>query len=286
MKTGILVEGGGMKDAYCAGVLDAFLDKNINFDYAIGVSAGATCLASFLAGQRDRNRRFFTVHPKNPEYFGLYAYLKSGDIFNMHYIYDTLTNEGGGDPLDYDALLSNPTEFVFVATDVDSGKPRYFTKKDIVKNDSRPFKATCALPVFCKPITIEGHRYCDGGVSDSLPFKKAFHDGVDRLVVILSKPLDFVMEPQKHKVLYTLKLRKEPRVIWRLNNRYKMYNKQHSELLSLIDKKEVFVFAPKEQLSTYSMDTKVLQKLYDEGLFDGISGIADMQAFLEGKDNA
>lgn len=283
MKTGILVEGGGMKDAYCAGVLDAFLDKNITFDYAIGVSAGATCLASFLAGQRDRNRRFFTVHPKNPEYFGFYAFLKSGDIFNMHYIYDTLTNEGGGDPLDYDALLSNPTEFCFVATDVDTGKPRYFTKKDIVKNDSRPFKATCALPVLCRPITLEGHRYCDGGVSDSLPFKKAFRDGVDRLVVILSKPLDFVMEPQKHKVLYTLQLRKEPRIIWRLNNRHKMYNNQHYTLLQMIENKEVYAFAPKEKLSTYSMDTGELQKLYDEGLFDGISGISDMQAFLKGE---
>ena len=84
MKTGLIVEGGGMKCAYSAGVLDVFLDENITFDYCIGVSAGAANSASFLAGQRERNMRYYTEHVQDPRYISVRSLLKTGSLFGLH----------------------------------------------------------------------------------------------------------------------------------------------------------------------------------------------------------
>lgn len=105
MKIGLVVEGGGMKCAYNAAILDAFLDHNITFAYCIGVSDGSRNLASYLAGQRGRNLRFFTEHIHTPGYFGLRSFLKTGDLFGLQYIYGTLTNSMGKDPLDFPTLI-------------------------------------------------------------------------------------------------------------------------------------------------------------------------------------
>ena len=134
-KTGLVVEGGGMKCAYSAGILDRFLDEGIRFDYVIGVSAGSANAASYLAGQRGRNKRFYTDHIHEPEYFGFRNFIKKGNLFNLYYIYDTLTAEGGGDELDLAAVKENPAEFVITATDAETGKPPYFTKDDLKPRD-------------------------------------------------------------------------------------------------------------------------------------------------------
>ena len=101
-KSGLIVEGGGMKCAYSAGILDAFLDDNVTFDYCMGVSAGAANTASYLAGQRGRNLRFYIEHVKDPRYISIKNLIKTGSLFGLQYIYGTLTNSTGNDPLDYD----------------------------------------------------------------------------------------------------------------------------------------------------------------------------------------
>ena len=73
-KSGLIVEGGGMKCAYSAGILDAFLDDNVTFDYCMRVSAGAANTASSLAGQRGRNLRFYIEHVKDPRYISIISY--------------------------------------------------------------------------------------------------------------------------------------------------------------------------------------------------------------------
>lgn len=125
-KTGLIVEGGGMKCAYSAGILDKFLDDSIAFDYCIGVSAGAANTLSYLAGQRGRNLRFYTVHLDDPRYLSVRSLLRTGNLFGLQYIYGTLTNSDGADPIDYDAIMKNPAEFYMPATDALTGRAAYF----------------------------------------------------------------------------------------------------------------------------------------------------------------
>lgn len=126
MKIGLVVEGGGMKCAYSAGILDKFLDDHIQFDYCIGVSAGAANTLSYLAGQRGRNLRFYTEHLSDPRYLSVHSLIRTGSLFGLQYIYGTLTNSDGKDPIDYDAIMKNPAEFYMPATDAVTGTATYF----------------------------------------------------------------------------------------------------------------------------------------------------------------
>lgn len=286
MKTGLIVEGGGMKCAYSAGVLDIFLDEQLRFDYCIGVSAGAANCASFLAGQRERNMRYYVQHVKDPNYISLRSLIKTGSLFGLQYIYGDMTNEGGIDPLDYDAYHNNPTETYMPATDAATGKPVYFNKNDIERNKYQPIMATCALPVACRPISYQGHIYYDGGVSDSIPVEHALGHGCDRLVVILSKPVGFRMKPQGGKAAYTLALkRKYPRIVEALNHRHEMYNRQMERLEALESQGKAVVFRPSSEIhiGTYTTDPAVMMQLYENGVDDAKKEMKELKDFLNGK---
>lgn len=269
-KLGLIVEGGGMKCAYSAGILDAFLDDHITFDYVSGVSAGCANAASYLAGQKGRNKRFYTEFIYDPGYMGVKSFLKTGDFFGLQYIYGTLTNSDGAAPLDFDAILKNPAEYVVVATDAETGKPHYFRKEEMIKDNYLHIMASCSLPSLSHPIEIDGRKYFDGGVSDAIPIKKALADGCDRLVIIRSKKKDFVKQPEGHKAFYSLACRKYPATIKALNRRHLMYRACQAAQDKLVAQGKCFVFAPSDppEMSTFTKDDKVEEELYELGLKD------------------
>ena len=219
MKIGLVVEGGGMKCAYNAAILDAFLDHNITFAYCIGASGGSGNLASYLAGQRGRNLRFFTEHIHSPGYFGLRSFLKTGNLFGLQYIYGTLTNSTGKDPLDFPTLKNNPAEYEVVVTNALTGKAEYFGKETMVQDDYRLIMASSAIPAACRPVELNDIPYFDGGLSDAIPVSRALEKGCDRLVVILSKMRDYVRKPQGMRFLYTMRCRQYPHIISLIDHR-------------------------------------------------------------------
>lgn len=281
-KTGLVVEGGGMKCAYTAGILDRLIDHDIRFDYAIGVSAGSSCTASFLAGQRDRNRRFFVDHVREPGYMGMRTFLTTGSFFGLHYIYGDLTNSGGSDPLDFPAIQKNPAEFKIVATDADTGKATYFDKRDIVQDDYRVFMASCAIPVATRPVTIGRKTYYDGGVADPIPIRRALTDGCEKLLILLCRPKDTVRTPQKHLELLKVLLHKYPNMPRAIEKRYLIYNETLSYALELEKQGKALILAPEEALpvSTYTKDPAVLQGLYDLALKEFDAKQEQLSSFL------
>ncbi len=269
MRLGLVIEGGGMKCAYSSGILDMMMDDGIKPDYVIGVSAGAACGASFVAGQRDRNRRFFVDYVERPEYMGWTAFFRSkGNFFNLEYIYQDMTGAGGEDALDYDAIMKNPCELWAVATDAETGKPYYFNKSDLHPYDYSVYMATCAIPIACRPVKINGHLYYDGGCSDSVPVRRALEAGCDKVIVILCRTKDTVREPEKHQRLYRTLLRRYPNVIHNLDVRHEKYNRTLNAIRKLEEKGHALIIAPEKQLeiTTYTRDPKELQKLYDTAI--------------------
>ena len=284
MKSGLIVEGGGMKCAYSAGVLDGFLDEDISFDYCIGISAGAANAVRFLAGQRGRNLRFYTEYSDSPKYFGVRSFLETGNLFGLDYIYGELSTSDGKDPVDYEALMANPCEFECAGTDVETGRPRYFTKLDMTPDDFSIIKATSAIPVASKPVEVFGGRYYDGGVSVSIPIFHVEEDiGCDRVVVLLSKPRDYRMKPQGHKLIYDRWLRDYPEIIRCLDHRHEVYNAQLDEVKRLEDEGRAIVFyTPEvEEMSTYSTDPKLAMMLYKSGLYDCGQRAEEIKEFLK-----
>ena len=132
---GIIDVGGGMRGIYTAGIYDYLLDHQITFDYCLGVSAGSANLMSYLALQRGRNKRFYVDYADRREYMSLSNLLKKGSYLDMDYIYSTLSDSRGEDPVDYDAFSASPSQYVVVATDARTGLPHYFTRTDVKRDD-------------------------------------------------------------------------------------------------------------------------------------------------------
>ncbi len=262
---GIIDVGGGMRGAYTAGIYDYFIDHNIQFDYCIGISAGSANMCNYLSGQRGRNILSYTVYSKEPEYMGVGNFIRTGSYVNMDYIYSTLCNSGAENPFDYKKFSENKSEFFVGATDAVTGKAYYFTKSDIKQDYYDILKASCSLPAVNKPYFIKGKPYYDGGISEPVPYKKAFADGCDKLVIALTRPRDFRRSPLKNQWLMKLMLKKYPKTYSALLKRHIKYNRALDELEKMKDR--VLIIAPDDinGMSTLRNNVPAMKRLYKMG---------------------
>lgn len=265
--TGIVDVGGGMRGVFSAGIYDRFIEEGINFDLCIGVSAGSANLISYAAGHHDRVRRFYVNYAQRKQYMSFDNFIHSGSYIGLDYIYSTISNSDGEDPLNYDAFTANHTDFITVVTDGETGEPIYFPKSSIKRDDLTVIKASCCLPAVCKPIVIDGKDCFDGGISDPIPFQKAFDIGCDKVIVVISKPIDFRKSPQNHMPIIKAALKKYPKVFDRLTVRHEVYNRQLEEAIKLQEQGKVIILAPQDcyGVNTLTREPAALEKLYEEG---------------------
>ena len=271
MKTGIVDVGGGLRGIYAAGVLDYCMDQGIHFDLGIGVSAGSANLASFAAGQRGRNYRFYTDYAFRKEYMSWDNFLSQRSYVDLDYVYGTLSCADGENPLDYAALRDNPMEFYVVATDAETGQAHYFAKTDIRQDNYDIMKASSAIPFVCQPYAIGGRSYYDGALSDPVPVEKAFSLGCGRVVLLLTKPERLLRTSGKDEKLAACIRHTYPAAAKELCQRAKRYNDSVALARLLARQGKVLVVAPKDTfgVDTLTRDRDALEKLYQEGYADG-----------------
>ncbi len=265
--TGIVDVGGGMRGVFGCGVTDFLLDNGINFDYCLGVSAGSANLASYVSRQRGRNYRYYTKYSLRPEYMSAFNFVTKHSFFDLDYVYSVLSDSDGEDPLDYKALSQSSQIYKAVATSGETGEPHYFTKDDFRQDFYEPLKASSAIPGVCKPVSIDGTDYFDGGVSDPIPVEKALADGCDHVFLILTKPIDFVKKPEMFKSAYTKVLKNYPAVIKKLNIRHETYNNGIKKALELSKEGKVTIIAPDDgySVTAFTRNIRELNHLYNEG---------------------
>lgn len=267
---GIVDVGGGTRGIYGAGVFDRCMDEGIQFDYVIGVSAGSANGAAYCAHQRGRNYVFYNEYSFRDEYMGLDHLRKDGSFINLDYIYSVLSNSDGENPLDYDTMMSSPTAFEIVATNAVTGEPVYFNKKDMAKDCYDIIKASCSVPVVNKPYVVDGVPYYDGGISDPVPFKRAFEQGCDKVVVILTKPVDAVISNGRNAFAEKVLQKTYPEAGKRTGSCNAVYTQSVKEALALQKEGKVLIVAPDDigNLKTLSKDASVLDRLYKKGYVD------------------
>ncbi len=277
--TGIIDVGGGMRDVYGCGVLDRCIDEKITFDYCLGVSAGAANIASYTAGQRGRNYRFYTQYAFHADYMGFDCFIKNGKFLNLDYIYSTITNSDGIDPLDYERLNAYPGEIKTVATNALTGEAKYFDKSDYAPNDYTVLKATSCLPVVCKPVYIEKTPYFDGGLSDPIPIEKAVADGCDKIVVIFTKPPETKPSDSRNKTAAKLLKIKYPKAAKALEKTGEKYLSSLKTVLEYASSDRALIIAPSDccGVNTLSRDRESLDRLYRMGYEDA----AKIKEFIE-----
>lgn len=270
-KTGVIDVGGGMRGIYAAGVLDRCMDEGIVFDVAIGISAGSANIGSYVAGQRGRNLSFYADYSFRREYMGTRKFFADGSYIDLDYVYGTLTNEGGENPLDYDAFSSSPIDWRIVASHAVTGETKYFDKSDMQRNSYDVFKASSAIPLVCHPWKVAGEPYFDGALGDTIPIEKAFEMGCTKVVLILTKPADVLREVGSDAVIARLIRHKYPKAAERILKRAERYNEGVALAKALEQDGLALVVAPEDTfgVDTLTRDREAMLRLYRAGLADG-----------------
>lgn len=216
LSVGLVLEGGGMRGLYTAGVLDAFLDAGIKVDGIISVSAGALFGVNFVSRQRERALRYNKKYLSHPKYMSLRSWLRTGNFVNKDFTYYEVPMKL--DVFDDEAFKKSSIDFYAVATEMTSGKPEYF-KIDSVFEQMEILRASSALPVVSKMVVWQGKKYLDGGLSDSIPVDFARGLGFDKLIVVMTRPLNYQKKPSSGRLYKTL-YRKYPNFVKTASNRY------------------------------------------------------------------
>ena len=269
MKTALIDVGGGMRGIYAAGVLDCCLDEQVTFDAGIGISAGSANIASFLAHQRGRNKRYFLEYSFRKEYMSLSNYRTKGSFLNLDYIYGTLSNSDGEYPLDYQAIIDNPTILYVLACNAWTGETKIFYKSDLSLDNYDIFKASCAIPSICKPYFIDGIPYFDGALGDTIPLDMV--ENYDRIVLILKKPKDIIRTSRKDDLLARRIEKQYPKAAEQLHLRAVKYNAGVAKAKDLEKTGKLLIIAPEntEGVDTLTRDKGAFLRLYTRGYMDG-----------------
>lgn len=278
---GLVLEGGGMKGMYTAGVLEFFMEKELYFKNCYGVSAGACHLCSYISRQRKRAYRVALDYLKDKNYCSVHSLLTTGDLFNADMCYNRIPNEL--DPYDYKAAAKYGGNAYAVVTNIRTGQPEYMPLRELHK-DIMAVRASASLPLVSKNVKIGNEYYLDGGIADAVPIRKAIADGNEKNVVILTKETGYIRRQASGPMRNMIKLRyaKYPKVCELVSDRHSRYN----ETLRFMDGEEkagrVFVIRPKRAsgIGRIEKDREKLEALYQTGYRDAEACYDDLMAFL------
>lgn len=268
MKLGIVMEGGASRTVFSCGVTDCFLEEGLLPDYFVGVSAGIAYGVTYLSGQRGRNRKIIETYMPDKRYMGL-RYLFNRNMksfYNIPFVFEEVPNKLL--PFDYEAFAAYSGEVEAVVTNIKTGRAEYLP----VPRDDKEFRvvvASCALPALFQPVKVGNRYYLDGGVADSVPYKRALEKGCDKVIVILTRERDYVKKTEKSIHTISKLYRHYPRIVERLKHRAEDYNQCMKELYQAEQEGKVFVIAPESTLGVGRTEAspKKLLALYEEGYY-------------------
>lgn len=270
MKVGIVDTGGGLRGVYAAGVLDFCLEQGIYFDVGIGVSAGSGNISSYMAGQKKRTYQFYVDYSSRKQYMSLRNFVEKKTYIDLDYVYGTLSNSDGENPLDYDRFIKSPQIFLAVATDAETGEVKYFSKEDMPRDDYSILKASCAIPYICHPYGVRGRLYYDGALSDPIPVEKAFSLGCDKVVLILTRPENVPRTPEKDEKLASKIQKTYPVAAEKFRRRAENYNRGVARARQYAKEGKVLIIAPDNTcgMDTLTKDPKAMKLFYEKGVRD------------------
>jgi len=281
MKTGLVMEGGAMRGMFTAGVIDVLMEQGIVFDGAIGVSAGAAFGCNYKSRQIGRVIRYNTRFSKDKRYGGFRVLLKEGNFYSKQFCYEEIPLKY--DLFDYDTYEQNPMEFYVVCTDVDTGKAVHHKYENRHDHGLDWIRASASMPMVSQIVEIDGRKYLDGALADSIPVSFFESIGYDRNVVILTQPLGFRKKPDTLLPVMKWHYRKYPKLVESMENRHVQYNASLDHILEREQAGELLVIRPPEKLpiGRTEKDPEKLRRVYEIGRQTAQARIADIRAFLD-----
>ncbi len=280
-KKGLILEGGAMRGLFTAGVIDVFLENGIQFDGAVGTSAGATFGCNFKSRQPGRVLRYNKKYAGDSRYCSISSLIKTGNLYNADFCYRRLPDEL--DQFDYETYRKNPLEFYCVVTDVVTGKPMYKKLDTCDQTDLTWMRASASMPLVSKVVEVDGYKLLDGGITDSIPLAYFEELGYNKNVVVLTQPRKY--EKQRSGALWLMKLllKKYPEVVKAMEKRHEVYNLQKKEVFEKADREDLIVICPEKPLgiSRTEKNPDELQRCYDLGRRAALTNLERVRSFLK-----
>ncbi len=276
----LILEGGGMRGTYTAGVLDCFLDNNIEIDDIVGVSAGICTGINYVSKQKYRSLKINTKYLDHGRYVGIKNLLATGSIFNMELLFKRIPDEL--EPFDYKTYNNSGKRVVSVATSCRTGEAVYFDVSDLKRGSLEKIQASASIPLLARPVEIDGELYYDGGVSDSIPIEWSIKNGADWNIIILTRPSGYRKEEKEDSGITDKVLKKYPAIAKAYSKRTKVYNAS----LELCEKEaaagRAIIIAPSdtEGVSRLTKDRVKLVRLYKRGYSDAEKMIGKIKEFI------
>lgn len=278
---GLVLEGGGMRGIYTAGVLDVFMEHNITFDGVIGVSAGAIHGGTFVSGQKGRNLRYYKKYCMDKRFISISNWIKTGDIVGEQFCYHDIPDKL--DLFDYDTFRNSSTKFYCGCSNVRTGKAEYLPIEDMHR-DIEVMRASASLPYFSRLVDINGEKYLDGGCTDSVPVEAFQKMGYKHNAVVLTRDSSYVKR-EEMKALAKLAYRKYPKFAEALLNRHNNYNETVKRICQMEKNGEIFVIRPENplEIGRLEKDPEKLQNVYDIGVRDAEKAVESMKKWMDEK---
>ena len=283
MKTGLVLEGGALRGVFTSGVCDALMDGGVTVDYIAGTSAGIANGVSYASNQPRRSLEVLTRFVNDRRYMGLnnLADKDNRSYFGLEFAYETIPNELI--PFDYDSFEAYPGQIEAVVTDLETGEADYL---EVPRQDRRNMavQASCAMPLMFPIYKIGGRSYLDGGVADSIPWKRALDMGCDRVIVVLTRTREYRKKNDRLLHLVEKKYRDYPKFVEAAATRAERYNACREELFEAERRGEVLIIAPDSTLgvSRTERDTKKLRLLWGEGYQETVERLEEIRDYLRG----
>ncbi len=282
--TGLVLEGGALRTIYSSGVCDGLLEAGVPMPgYVVGVSAGIAYGVSYVSRQSRRNLKILMRYANDKRYMGKRNLLKRGNrcYFGLHFVYDTIPNELV--PFDYQTFAAFPGRVEAAVTDMDTGAPAYL---EVPRDDTHftVLQATCAMPLLFPIFHVGGVSCLDGGISDAIPYGRAFAAGCERVVVILTRERSYRREPESLQRVFDLYYRKYPKFCDTMRHRARVYNDCREELFRLEKQGRALVFAPDDTqgFSRVERDVVKIHALWQQGWQAGQDRREEAARFIEG----
>lgn len=277
-KVGLVLQGGGSRGIYTAGVLDYFMEQELYIPYVIAVSAGACNGAAYLARQRGLGKIYHTKYIHDPRYFHVKNLVLKRSLFGMDFIFDEMPNKL--EPFDFARFREAPEQFVVVTTDCATGEAIYFTKDDC-EDIFHVIRASCSLPFIAPKVCMNGYQLWDGGIVYPVPFQKSIQDGNQKHIVILtsSSPTGYWM---RHFGRLERFFTRSTLFYQALIRHYRMYEEAMEQVKLLQKEGRAFVIAPPEGafIRSFERRREQLHQYYEQGYHDARSHFPELCAWL------
>ena len=161
-----------------------------------------------------------------------------------------------------------------------TGKAEYVRITDTWKQMD-VIRASASLPIICQPVEWQGEKYLDGGLADNIPLDKCLELGCDKVIIVLTRPMDYVRKDNIASMC-RLAFPRHKELLRTIEQRNDHYNARIQQIRALEKDGKVFVIRPSKNITVARLekDAEKLKALHALGMRDATAKWEALKEYL------